>query len=159
MAKTSAGLLPYRRSANGSIEVFLVHPGGPLWAKKDERAWSVVKGEYDPSNEAPESAAEREFTEETGLRVPVGARIDLGEIRQGSGKRVRAWAIEVADLPEGDLAGNTFKLEWPPRSGTIQQFPEVDRAEWMEIPQARLRLVAGQGLLLDRLLSLCGLKD
>jgi predicted NUDIX family NTP pyrophosphohydrolase len=158
MPKTSAGLLPYRFAVDGSLEVFIVHPGGPFWAKKDEHAWSVAKGEYEPASESPEAAAEREFTEETGIPTPEGVRTDLGEIRQSSGKRVRVWAVETEDLPDGVVIGNTFEMEWPPRSGTTELFPEVDRAAWMTIPEARVRLVVAQVVLLDRLLARRGVE-
>jgi predicted NUDIX family NTP pyrophosphohydrolase len=150
MAKTSAGILPYRRAADGTIEVLLVHPGGPFWKDRDEHAWSVAKGEHD-LDEDPLDAAEREFAEELGVRAPPRDRLDLGEVRQSNGKVVRAWAVQVDDLPLAPLASNQFELEWPPRSGTLQRFPEVDRAEWMTLSQARSRLVRAQVAFLDRL--------
>jgi predicted NUDIX family NTP pyrophosphohydrolase len=153
VAKLSAGILPYRVLSDGSIEVLLVHPGGPFWRERDEHAWSVAKGEYQPG-EDPEHAAVREFTEELGCGVPEGVRSDLGEIRQSSGKRVRVWAVNADDLSIGTVDSNDFELEWPPGSGRMQSFPEVDRAEWMTLEVARWRLVRGQGEFLDRLLHL-----
>ena len=139
----------YRRVANG-IEVLLVHPGGPFWAKKDAGAWSIPKGEFD-DDENPETAARREFREEIGIDV-VGELIPLGSIRQKNGKEVFAWAVE-GDFDCADLRSNTFRLEWPPKSGRHQEFPEVDRAEWYSIDDARLKMHTGQPALLDRLLE------
>jgi predicted NUDIX family NTP pyrophosphohydrolase len=150
MGKTSAGILPYRRANDGSMEVLLVHPGGPFWKHKDAHAWSVVKGEHEP-DEDPLDDAEREFAEELGFPAPVGRRLDLGDVHQSNGKIVRAWAVEVEDLPLEHMVSNLFELEWPPHSGTVQRFPEVDRAEWMTIARARPRLVRAQAAFLDRL--------
>jgi predicted NUDIX family NTP pyrophosphohydrolase len=133
----------------------LVHPGGPFWKNKDEHAWSIAKGEY-RGDENPLAAAEREFAEEMGVPAPPGDRIDLGEIRQGGGKIVRAWAVEAGDVDLEYVASNLFELEWPPRSGTIRQFPEVDRAEWTTVRLARIRLVKAQVSLLDRLIAVAG---
>lgn len=155
MPSPSAGILPFRFRSDGTIEVLLVHPGGPFWSGREEHAWSVAKGEY-PPDEAPLHAAEREFAEELGLAVPDGKRLDLGEVRQASGKRVRVWAIETGDLPLGEMASNLFEMEWPPRSGRQQSFPEVDRAEWASIDLARERLVKAQVEFLDRLLGVVG---
>jgi predicted NUDIX family NTP pyrophosphohydrolase len=152
MPTRSAGILPYRVQADRGIEVLLVHPGGPYWSGKDQQAWSVAKGEY-AEDEPAEHAAEREFAEELGMPAPPGPRVDLGEIRQRSGKQVRVWAVEVDDLPVSDLVSNTFEMEWPPRSGRLQSFPEVDRAEWMSLEAARDRLVRGQVEFLDRLVA------
>jgi predicted NUDIX family NTP pyrophosphohydrolase len=152
MPARSAGILPFRVPAGRGIEVLLVHPGGPYWSGKDQHAWSVAKGEY-PEDELPEHAAEREFAEELGMPAPPGPRVDLGEVRQRSGKLVRVWAVEVDDLPVSDLISNTFEMEWPPRSGKVQSFPEVDRAEWVSLEAARLRLVRGQVEFLDRLVA------
>jgi predicted NUDIX family NTP pyrophosphohydrolase len=146
MAKRSAGLLPYRRS-NG-LEVFLVHPGGPFWAKKDEGAWSVAKGEY-PETEDPLTAARREMLEETGI-VLDGDFVPLGEVKQTSGKIVTAWAVE-ADFDADQTQSNTFSLEWPPKSGTMREFPEVDRAAWFSLPDAGKKLLAAQTPFLERL--------
>lgn len=150
MAKTSAGILPFRFGSDGELEVLVVHPGGPFWKDKDAHAWSVAKGEHG-TDEEPLAAAEREFAEELGFPAPAGPRLDLGEVRQGGGKVVRAWGVEAGDLPDGAVASNTFEMEWPPRSGTVQVFPEIDRAQWMTAPDARLRLVRAQVAFLDRL--------
>jgi predicted NUDIX family NTP pyrophosphohydrolase len=150
MPKLSAGLLLYRRSAD-ELEVLLVHPGGPYWAARDEGAWSVPKGEYE-AGEEPLEAAIREFREELGSDPPdVGATaIPLAEVRQASGKRVTAWALE-GDLDVSTIRSNTFTAEWPPRSGKRQEFPEVDRAAWFDLETARRKLVRGQGGLIDQL--------
>jgi predicted NUDIX family NTP pyrophosphohydrolase len=140
MPRTSAGLLLYRRTASG-IEVFLVHPGGPFWAKKDAGAWSIPKGEYLPG-EDPLAAARREFAEETGI-VLDGEAVDLGSVKQAGGKIVRAWAIE-GDCDAGAIRSNTFALEWPPRSGRQQEFPEVDRAAWFDLETAEEKILKGQ---------------
>ena len=150
MPKQSAGILPYRVGDDGSLDVLLVHPGGPFWSNKDEHAWSIPKGEYGP-DENPEHAAAREFTEELGLPVPEGLWIDLGTIRQKGGKYVRAWAVMSDDLNIEGMVSNRFQMEWPPRSGMVQDFPEVDRAEWMTITQASGRLGVGQDEFLVRL--------
>ena len=132
MAKTSAGLLMFRVSS-GALQVLLVHPGGPFWAKKDEGAWSIPKGEL-AAGEAPLTAARREFEEETGCRAQ-GPFIPLTPITQRGGKIVQAWAVE-GDCDPAQLRSNLFSLEWPPKSGKRQQFPEVDRAEWFSVPVA-----------------------
>jgi predicted NUDIX family NTP pyrophosphohydrolase len=146
----SAGLLPYRVADDGTITVLVVHPGGPFWKNKDEHAWSVAKGEYEP-DESPELAAAREFAEELGQPAPDGPRIDLGTVRQSGGKHVRAWAVRAERLEVDAPASNTFELEWPPKSGTMQTFPEIDRAEWMTVPEATVRLVSAQVEFLHRL--------
>jgi len=153
VARKSAGLLPYR-VREGRTEVLIAHMGGPLWARREEGAWSIVKGEYEETEE-PLAAARREFEEETGLPAPPGAPRELGEVRQSGGKRVTAWAVE-ADLDAATMRSNTFELEWPPRSGRVQEFPEVDRFEWCELAVARARLVRAQTELLDRLERLLG---
>lgn len=153
VARTSAGLLPFRLR-DGRLEVLIAHMGGPMWARRDEAAWTIVKGEHDEEEEAL-AAARREFEEETGVPPPDGPALELGEVRQSSGKRVTAWAVE-ADLDPASLRSNTFELEWPPRSGRIQEFPEVDRFEWCEPGLARRRLVRAQAELLDRLEALLG---
>ncbi len=130
-------------------------PGGPFWKNKDAHAWSIPKGEYAP-DEDPEEAAAREFNEELGLPVPDGPWIDLGTVRQSAGKLVRAWAVEAGDLQLEDMVSNLFEMEWPPKSGTMQEFPEVDRAEWMTVAQATTRLVTGQVELLERLHAALG---
>jgi predicted NUDIX family NTP pyrophosphohydrolase len=136
-------------ASDGAPEVLLVHPGGPLWARKDAGAWSIPKGEYDVGEE-PLSAARREFEEELGAPPPPGEPLALGEIRQRSGKRVQAWAL-AGDLDASTVTSNTFELEWPPRSGRMREFPEVDRAEWFPLALARERINPAQVELLDRL--------
>lgn len=148
--RTSAGLLPYRVAADGTLEVLIGHMGGPFWAKKDAGAWSVIKGEYDPA-EAPEAAARREWAEETGTPVPLGELLALGEVRQRSGKRVTAWAVHAPGIDAAALRSNSFEIEWPPRSGRRAEFPELDRAAWMPLTAAAERIVAGQRPLLDAL--------
>jgi predicted NUDIX family NTP pyrophosphohydrolase len=150
--KVSAGLLVYRVSAAGDIEVLLVHPGGPFWARKDVGAWSIPKGEYDEGDD-PAARAEEEFAEELGLRAPSGPRHDLGEVRQAGGKRVRAWAV-LGDLDARATTSNVFEMEWPPRSGEHRTFPEVDKAAWFSLDEARAKLLTGQLPLLDRLESI-----
>jgi predicted NUDIX family NTP pyrophosphohydrolase len=152
MPAPSAGLLPYRFGAAGALEVLVVHPGGPLWASRDDGAWSIAKGEYGPGEDA-EQAAEREFAEELGQPPPPGPRLDLGELRQPSGKRVRVFAVE-GDLDVESVSSNEFEMEWPPRSGEYRSFPEVDRAAWLPVALARHKLLAGQVGFLDRLLEL-----
>jgi predicted NUDIX family NTP pyrophosphohydrolase len=147
MPKRSAGLLMYRRSG-AELAVLLVHPGGPFWARKDLGAWSIPKGEYGPDEE-PLAVARREFEEETGVR-PSGEFQPLGETVQPGGKRVIAWAVE-GDLDPATLVSNNFELEWPPRSGRKQSFPEVDRAAWFSPAEAREKILAGQRVLIDRL--------
>jgi predicted NUDIX family NTP pyrophosphohydrolase len=146
--KISAGILAYRKNQRG-LEVLLVHPGGPFWRHKDQGAWSIPKGEIDP-NEDPERAARREFAEELGPSAPIGALWRLGEVRQRAGKRVIAFAGQ-SDFDPVSLVSNSFEMEWPPRSGRRQAFPEVDRAEWFDIENARTKLLASQVELLDRL--------
>lgn len=149
--KQSAGVLMFRR-VGGGIEVLLAHPGGPFWKNKDDGAWSIPKGEY-ADNEDPLAAAKREFAEEIGL-TPSGDFIPLGEIRQRGGKVVTAWALEgdfEASLNAELLRSNTFSMPWPPRSGKLQEFPEIDRAEWFPLEAARRKILKGQAELLDRL--------
>lgn len=145
--KRSAGLLVWRRTDAGP-EVLIAHMGGPLWAKKHERAWSIPKGEYEPDEE-PLAAAYREFTEELGAPAPSGEPVALGEVTQRNGKTVTAWAIE-GDFDAADIVSNIFEMEWPPRSGRRQHFPEVDRAGWFDPDTARTLLVAAQAEFLDR---------
>jgi predicted NUDIX family NTP pyrophosphohydrolase len=147
MPKKSAGILPYRRRAC-RLEVLLVHPGGPFWAKKDLGAWSIAKGEYE-ENEEPLHAALREFLEETGHQ-PAGPFLPLCERKQPGGKLVVAWAAE-SDWEPLSLVSNTFGIEWPKGSGRIKEFPEVDRAEWFEISEAARRIRPGQLGFLDEL--------
>lgn len=144
----SAGLLLYRRGPDG-LELLLGHMGGPFWARRDERAWSIPKGEL-AEGEDPQAAAAREFAEELGSAPPDGPWLALGEIAQKGGKRVTAWAVE-GDLDVASVVSNTFELEWPPRSGRTRAFPEVDRAAWVGPAEARAKLVAAQAELVDRL--------
>lgn len=146
--KRSAGLLLYRRR-EGRVEVLLVHPGGPFWARRDAGAWSVPKGEYE-DGEDPRLAARREFEEELGSPPPDTPELDLGEIRQRSGKFVRAWALE-GDLDASTIVSNTCLVQWPPGSGKEIEIPEVDRAEWLELEPAREKINPAQTPLLDRL--------
>ncbi len=146
--KTSAGILLYRRTADG-LEVLIGHMGGPFWARKDAGAWSVPKGE--PEGDEPlEATARREFAEELGLPVPDGDLEPLGEVRQSGGKTVHVWAL-AGDLDPDLVVPGTFRLEWPPRSGTFRDFPEMDRVAWTPLVEARSRLVSGQRVFLDRL--------
>lgn len=151
MSSKSAGIIVYRKRRE--FEVLLVHPGGPFWRNKDLGAWSIPKGEY-PDEEDAESAARREFAEELGLEMsaPLTA---LGQVKQRGGKLVTAFAAEL-DLDPRSLRSNTFEMEWPPRSGKRQSFPEVDRAEWFRLEEAREKINAGQRPLLDRLAQLAG---
>ncbi len=152
MAKTSAGILLYRGDGD-SLEVLLVHPGGPFWSKKDEGAWSISKGELEDGEE-PRACALRELEEEIGssLGLTPERLIELGEVRLKSGKRVQGWAAE-GDFDPATLHSNTFTMEWPPRSGEEHEFPEVDRAEWFAPEQARLKINSAQAAFLDRLLA------
>ncbi len=150
MPRTSAGLLLYRRRGAG-VEVLIGHMGGPFWARKDDAAWSVPKGEYGPGEE-PLDVALREFEEELGVPVPADDFLPLGEVRQSGGKVLTIWAAE-GDLDAAAARSNTFPLEWPPRSGRLQEFPEIDRAAWVPVDEARTKLVRGQVPLLDRLLA------
>ena len=149
MPRCSAGLLLFRRGPDGNVEVLLGHMGGPLWARRDEAAWSVPKGEYAPPETALD-AARREFTEELGLTPPPGEPVDLGEVRQAGGKTVHVWALE-GDLDPADVVPGTFEMTWPPRSGRTAVFPELDRVEWTTPAVAATRLVAAQRAFLDRL--------
>jgi predicted NUDIX family NTP pyrophosphohydrolase len=149
----SAGLLLWRRR-DSDIEVFIAHMGGPFWAKKDEAAWSIPKGEY-PADEDALVAARREFLEEIGVPAPALDYVSLGEFRQSSGKVVTAFAAE-SDLEVAEVHSNTFPAEWPPKSGRIQEFPEIDRAEWMPVADAARRLVKGQVAILDALAASLG---
>jgi predicted NUDIX family NTP pyrophosphohydrolase len=148
-SKRSAGILLYRRSPE--LEVLLVHPGGPFWAKKDLGAWSIPKGEHDEGEDA-RACAIREFTEETGRAPSPGELEDLGTVKQKAGKVVQAWALE-GDLDADRVSSNTFTMQWPPRSGRLQEFPEVDRAEWFSLNEARERINPAQAAFLDRLTS------
>jgi predicted NUDIX family NTP pyrophosphohydrolase len=151
MAKRSAGILLYRDRA-GEPEVLLVHPGGPFWAKKDLGAWSIPKGEYD-EGEDPLACALREFEEELGIAPPSDLRDDLGSTRQAGGKLVQAWGAK-GDLDPAEVRSNTFTIEWPPRSGVMRAFPEVDRAQWFALDEARRRINPAQAVFLERLCEL-----
>jgi len=153
VARLSAGLLLYRRRGR-EIEVLLGHMGGPFWSCKDAGAWSLPKGEYE-GDEEPLAAARREFAEELGLPAPAGRALDLGTIKQAGGKVVQAWALE-GDLDTDAVRSNSFELEWPRGSGTVQSFPEVDRAAWFDLQSARVKLVKGQVGFLERLSGLLG---
>jgi predicted NUDIX family NTP pyrophosphohydrolase len=146
--RTSAGILLWR-SREGTVEVLLAHNGGPYWARKDHGHWTIPKGEVEPGEELA-AVALREFAEETGCDVPDGPRIDLGQIRQKSGKVVHGWAVE-GDLDPATAVSNTYEMEWPPRSGRMQSFPEIDRVEWFHLEEARTRLKDAQVPFLDRL--------
>jgi predicted NUDIX family NTP pyrophosphohydrolase len=150
-AKSSAGVLAYRRGLDG-LEVLLVHPGGPFWKNKDDGAWSIPKGEIE-TDEDPQQAARREFTEELGSAASVGPMRPLGEIRQRGGKRVVAFYGE-GEFDPARLASNSFEIAWPPRSGRLQTFPEIDRAEWFDLETARTKILSGQVELIDRLAKL-----
>jgi predicted NUDIX family NTP pyrophosphohydrolase len=147
MPKHSAGILLYRRHGD-AVQVLLVHPGGPFWARKDEGAWSIAKGEIEPG-EDPLGRAKREFVEETGLTIE-GIYKPLEPVRQPGGKVVYAWAVE-GDADAHAVKSNTFSLEWPPRSGRMQEFPEVDRAGWFDLATARRKINKGQRALIDEL--------
>jgi predicted NUDIX family NTP pyrophosphohydrolase len=156
MSAKSAGLLVYRIAEGGVVEVLIAHPGGPFWARKGDGSWSIPKGEYDESENAL-TAAFREFEEETGLEVPHTDAACLGELRQPSGKRVIVWALE-ADLDATHASSNTFELEWPRGSGKMNQYPEVDRIEWVRVSVARTRLLKGQVPFLDMLMEAVSLR-
>jgi predicted NUDIX family NTP pyrophosphohydrolase len=150
MPKQAAGILLYRRRPSG-LEVLLAHPGGPLWARKDVGAWTLPKGQF-TDGELPLDAAKREFEEEMGT-APSGDFQPLGTVKQPSGKVIHAWAAE-SDFDATSVKSNLFSMEWPPRSGRMGEFPEVDRAEWMSIERARLKILKGQAPFIDRLLAL-----
>jgi predicted NUDIX family NTP pyrophosphohydrolase len=150
-SNTSAGILAYRHGEH-RLEVLLVHPGGPFWRNKDEGAWSIPKGELGPS-EDPEQAARREFSEELGPTASIDVLQALGEVRQRGGKRVIAYSGE-AEFDPASLSSNTFEIEWPPKSGRRQSFPEVDRAAWFDLDTARSKILSGQVELIDRLAEL-----
>lgn len=152
MSRLSAGLLLYRRRG-GVLEVFLVHPGGPFWAGKDAGAWSIPKGEFSPGEE-PLAAARREFGEETGFTA-AGEFLPLTPLKQPSGKLIQAWAV-AGDCDPGAIRSNTFTLEWPPRSGRRQEFPEVDRADWFTLAGAREKIIKGQAGFLEELREILG---
>ena len=153
MPVLSAGLLLHRR-AGDVVEVLIGHPGGPFWARKDDGAWSIPKGEYDPG-EDPWEAARREFAEELGSAAPDGPRLELGTAKQPSGKMLTVFAVG-ADLDISEFRSNTFTLEWPKGSGRLQEFPELDRVTWLPIPEAHTKLLKGHRVFLDRLASQIG---
>jgi len=152
MPKLSAGILMYRR-AGISLQLFLVHPGGPFWANKDDGAWSIPKGLFE-EGEDPLVAAKREFQEETGF-VPDGQFVELGEFKQPGGKRIHAWSVE-GDCDPSSLTSNVFSMEWPPRSGVVQQFPEVDRGAWLDPAVALRKVHKGQRAIIEQLLRSLG---
>lgn len=149
--KRSAGILLFRR-VDGDVQVLLGHMGGPVWARRDAGAWSLPKGEYE-TGEEPIEAARREFEEELGLPPPTGTFIDLGDAKQSSGKIVTAWALE-GDLDPAAVVPGTFEMEWPPGSGERQRYPEIDRVAWLGVGDATAKIVAGQRVLIDRLMEL-----
>ena len=153
MSKLSAGLLLYRFNV-GSVEVLIGHPGGPFWAKKDDGAWSIPKGEY-VEGEDPWLAAQREFEEELGKPPPDGPRVDFAPLKQPSGKVITAFAVR-GDLDLNGTVSNTFTLEWPKGSGNVREYPEIDRVGWFCVPEARSKLLKGQRPLLDRLMDVVG---
>jgi predicted NUDIX family NTP pyrophosphohydrolase len=151
----SAGLLLYRWAAGGELEVMLGHMGGPYWSRKDDGAWSIPKGGYEEGESGME-AARREFEEEIGRPAPAGEPVALGDVRQGGGRKVvEAWAIEC-DMDVSEIDSASFEMEWPPRSGKLRKFPELDRAQWFGVEDARPRIVRAQEAFLDRLLELVG---
>lgn len=154
MVTTSAGILLYRVAPDGGVSALVAHMGGPFWAAKDDGAWSIPKGEYHPEEEAALDAAKREFREELGLAAPDRDYAELGTFPYASGKRVTVFVADGADFEASDPVFGDFEMEWPPRSGRRQSFPEVDRIEWMPLDEARSRLVKGQRPALDRLAEL-----
>jgi predicted NUDIX family NTP pyrophosphohydrolase len=152
----SAGILAYRKG-DARLEVLLVHPGGPYWRNKDDGAWSIPKGEMDATDD-PEQTARREFAEELGPTASIGPLTAVGDVRQRGGKRVIAFAGE-GEFDPAALVSNTFEIEWPPRSGRRQVFPEVDRAEWFDIELAPTKLITAQVELLDRLLGIVAINS
>lgn len=156
MAVTSAGILLYRVSPDGGVSALVAHMGGPFWAAKDDGAWSIPKGEYDEDAESALDAAKREFHEELGVAAPDGDYAELGTFAYSSGKRVTVFVCDGGSFEASgdDFDFGEFEMEWPPRSGRTQSFPEVDRAEWMPLDEARTRLVKGQRPALDKLAEL-----
>ena len=154
MPKFSAALLLYRVE-HGSVEVLIGHPGGPFWAKKDDGAWSIPKGEYVAGEEEPWCVAQREFEEELGKPPPDGPRIDFPPLKQPSGKIITAFAVR-GDLDLAGTVSNTFSLEWPKGSGNVREYPEIDRVSWFSVAEARSKLLKGQRPLLDQLMDAIG---
>lgn len=152
MPKQAAGILLYRRGRAG-LEVLLAHPGGPLWARKDAAAWTLPKGQF-TEGELPLDAAKREFEEEMGT-APAGDFQPIGTVKLSSGKLVHAWAAE-SDFDVSTVKSNLFSIEWPPKSGRLGEFPEVDRAGWFSIEEARVKILKGQAPFLERLLAMLG---
>lgn len=151
MPKRSAGLLLYRVTDDGVVEVLIGHPGGPFWARRDDGAWSIPKGEY-AEDEDPWHAAQREFHEELGLAAPDGPRLEFTPVKQPGGKVITAFAVR-GELDVSESVSNTFELEWPKGSGKVRQYPELDRVAWFPVAEARVKLLKGQVPLLDRLLE------
>lgn len=151
MPRRSAGLLLYRVTDDGVVEVLIGHPGGPFWARRDDGVWSIPKGEY-AEHEDPWQAAQREFHEELGLPAPAGPRVDFAPVKQPGGKVITAFAVH-GDLDVSESVSNTFELEWPRGSGNVRQYPELDRVAWFPVAAARVKLLKGQVPLLDRLLE------
>jgi predicted NUDIX family NTP pyrophosphohydrolase len=147
-SRLSAGILLFRER-EGRLEVLLGHPGGPFFAKKDEGSWTVLKGEADPGEELP-AVARREFAEETGQEPPDGTMLELGQVRQRGGKTVVAWAL-AGDVDPATARSNTFEMEWPPRSGRLREFPEIDRVEWFDLESGRRKILPAQAPFLERL--------
>jgi predicted NUDIX family NTP pyrophosphohydrolase len=153
MPKRSAGLLLFKRDAD-ALRVFLVHPGGPFWKKRDRGSWSIAKGEYG-EGEDPRAVALREFEEETGVALPASTLIPLGEVHQAGGKIVTAWALE-GEIDPAKIVSNTFEMIWPPKSGRRETFPEIDRAGWFTLAEAGEKILDGQRPLLERLAAAIG---
>lgn len=149
MSQKSAGIVLYRIQKN-CVEVFLVHPGGPYWSKKDDGAWSIPKGEFN-ENEEPLAAAKREFQEETGIKIS-GEFIQLNPVKQKGGKMVYAWAVE-GDIDPAKIKSNSFEIEWPPRSGKMKSFPEIDKAAWFQLSHAQKKIIEAQSALIKELES------
>lgn len=148
----SAGVLPFRIASDGVTEVFIAHMGGPFWERKDHGAWSLVKGEFEPGTEDSQEVAKREFLEEIGMPAPPGEWFNLGDFKQPSGKVVTAFVVEARGAIHF-IRSNTFQMEWPKGSGLIAEFPEIDRATWFTVEEARTKLLKGQLAILDRLMS------
>jgi predicted NUDIX family NTP pyrophosphohydrolase len=157
MPQRSAGMLVYRRKGH-AIELLLVHPGGPFWAKKDAGAWSIPKGLVEDGDEDHPATAAREFLEETGFACPEGEKLDLGEVKMKSGKIIHAWAVD-GDVDAAQLKSNLFPMEWPSKSGKIREFPEIDRGEYFLPDEARIKIHESQVPFVERLLQQLGMAD